>query len=112
MTKSFKEMETYFYNLNLLKELSLCQKLIFYDPYFFAIEDLRFMKSVILNNLSLKYLRFAPSYCKDIWIRKLEFVQILNSLEREPTRCVMNRSNKSKHGQFAFSLEPIFIHLT
>ena len=32
------------------------------------------VNSVILNNLSLKYQRFKPSGCKDIEIRKFEFV--------------------------------------
>ena len=61
------------------KELSLCHKFRFSDPYIFAIRCFRpFISQTVNyvgpNNLSLKYKRFTPSGYKDIEIRKFEFV--------------------------------------
>jgi len=63
------------------KELSLCHKLIFSDPFIFATwccRPLIFQTiiSVRLNNLSLKNHRFTvtPLSCKDIIIKKFNIV--------------------------------------
>ena len=45
------------------------------------------MNSVRLNDPSLKYQRFAPSGCKDMKIRKLEFVTKIQVL------CVTLKAN-------------------
>ena len=50
----------------LLKELSLCHRLWFSDPY-----------SVSSNNLSLKYQRFTPSGCVRLRLENLSFVKNL-----------------------------------
>ena len=39
------------------------------------------MKSVISNNLSLKYQRFKPSGCKDLGLENLILCQRFNSFE-------------------------------
>ena len=62
-----------------LKELSLCHKLKFSNPNNFATQCRRpkifqTMNFVRSNNVSLKYKRPTPSDCKDIGIRKFEFV--------------------------------------
>ena len=44
-------------------QLNLCRPYIFQSIY-----------SVGSNNLSLKFQRFTPSVCKDIWIRKFGFL--------------------------------------
>ena len=61
------------------KELSFCHKLWFSNSYNLATHSLtpfifRTINSVRSNSLSLKYHRFTPSGCKDIGIRKFEFV--------------------------------------
>ena len=61
------------------KSLSLCHKLKFSNPYIFETQCRRpsifqTMNSGRSNDLSLKHQRFAPSSCKDIRIRKFEFV--------------------------------------
>ena len=61
------------------KELSLYHKFRFSDLYIFAIQYRRPFIFQTMNyigpiNLSLKYQRFTPSGCKDIEIRKFEFV--------------------------------------
>ena len=55
------------------KELNLCHRLWFYNPYIFATQCLRpylfqTKYTVRSNNLSLKYQRFTPSGSKDIGI--------------------------------------------
>ena len=64
--KSFKEIKSV-----LLKELSLCHKLKFSNPYIFAILkciSLIFQTQIISSNIihSLKYLRSVSLGCKDI----------------------------------------------
>ena len=65
--------------VNLVKELSLCHKLLFIIPISFAIwwwKPLIFQICVMLWNriYSLKYLRSTTLESKDIGIRKSEFV--------------------------------------
>jgi len=60
-------------------ELSLCHKLWFSNPYILATQCRRpklfqTMNTSRSNNLNLKYKRFTKSGCKDIGIKKLEFV--------------------------------------
>ena len=90
------------------KELSLCHKLKFSNPYIFAILkciSLIFQTQIISSNIihSLKYLRSTTISCKDIGIRKSEFVaktQFLSAfsihlvfLVRENTKyCTINQS--------------------
>ena len=62
-----------------IKELSLCNKLGMSDSYIFATlcrrpQIFQTMNSVRSNNLSLKYQSFTTVGCKDIGIRKFEFV--------------------------------------
>ena len=62
-----------------VKELSLCHKLGFLNPNFFKTKYRRpqifqTMNSGGLNNLSLKYERYASSGCWDLGIIKLGFV--------------------------------------
>ena len=71
----------YFLNhqLNHAKELTLCNKLWFSNPYIFGFQrrkPLKFqtMTFVRSNNISLKYQRFTTMGSKDIGIRKSEFV--------------------------------------
>ena len=64
---------------NLWKELSFCNKLTFSKPYIFATwwcKPLIFqtINSGRSNSLNLKYQKFTPSVCKDIWVRKFKFV--------------------------------------
>ena len=66
-------------NMNVGKELSLCYKLKFSNPYIFTTgwrRSLIFQTYIIWSNRihSLKYLRFTTVGCKDIRIRKYEFV--------------------------------------
>ena len=61
------------------KELSLCHKLKFSNPYIFTTgwrRPLIFQTYIIWSNRihSLKYLRSTTLGCKDIRIRKFEFV--------------------------------------
>ena len=61
------------------KVLSLCHKLKFSNPNTFATQCRRpqifqTINSVRSNNVSLKYQRPTTSGCKDIGIRKFEFV--------------------------------------
>ena len=61
------------------KELSLCNKLWFSNPYIFSTQCSRplifqTMKYVRLNNPSLKYQRFTPTSSRDIGIGTFEFV--------------------------------------
>ena len=61
------------------KEWSLCNKLWFSHPYIFATqcrrpEIFQNMNSVRLNSLSLEYQRFTALGCKDMRIKKFEFV--------------------------------------
>ena len=73
---------------DLTKELSLCHKLKFFNPNIFATQCRRpqifqTLNYVSSNNVSLKYQMPTRSGCKDIGIRKFEFVaktQILQSL--------------------------------
>ena len=67
-----------------LKELSFCHNFWFSNPFIFATQCCRTFifqtkYSVSLNNSSLKYQRFTPSFCKDIGIRIFKFVAKLNS---------------------------------
>ena len=70
------------------KELSLYHKLRFSSPLIFSTLYRRpyifqTINSVRSNYLSLKYQRYTPSVCKEVGIRKFEFVaktQILQSL--------------------------------
>ena len=60
------------------KDLSFCHQFKFLNPHIFATQCRSYLKfltinSVRPNSLSLKYQRFAPSYCKDIDIKKFEF---------------------------------------
>ena len=72
------------------KELSLCHKLWFYNPYIFSTQSCKplifqTINSVRSINLSLKYQRFTPSGCKDIRIGKFVCVaktQLLYSLKQ------------------------------
>ena len=62
-----------------IKELSLCHKLKFSIPNFFATQYYRplicqTMHSVRSDNLNLKYQRCTQSGCKDIVILNFEFV--------------------------------------
>jgi len=62
-----------------IKELSLCNKLWFSNPYIFSTQCSRplifqTMKYVRLNNPSLKYQRFTPTSSRDIGIGTFEFV--------------------------------------
>ena len=57
----------------LLKELSFCHKLWFSNPLIFATRCRRSLifqtlNSESSNSLSLKYLRFIPSGCRDIGV--------------------------------------------
>ena len=69
-----------FWNVRrVVKELSFRHKLKFLNPYIFATRCSRplifqTMNYVRSNSLKLKYYRFKPSGCKDIGIRKCEFV--------------------------------------
>ena len=61
------------------KELSLCHKLRFLNPYIFRTQCHRpqifqTMNCVSSSDLCLKYQRFTPLGCQDISIRKFEFV--------------------------------------
>ena len=73
-------LSNFFSHRNLFaKELSLCHKLRFCNPYIFATQCRRplifqTMHSVRSNSLSLKYQGFSPSGCQYIGIRKYEFV--------------------------------------
>ena len=65
--------------ISCVKELSLCHKLWFSNPYIFGFQrrkPLKFqtMTFVRSNNISLKYQRFTTLGSKDIGIRKSEFV--------------------------------------
>ena len=73
------DTKTYMNIENVLKELSLCHKLKFSNPNIFATQCRRpqifqTMNSVRSNSVSLKYQRPTPSGCKDIGVRKFEFV--------------------------------------
>ena len=62
-----------------IKELSFCHKLWFSNSYNLATHSPRplifqTINSVRSNSLSLKYQRFTPSGCKDIEVRKCDFV--------------------------------------
>ena len=80
-----------------IKELSFCHKLWFSYPYIFATQCRRTlifqtMNHVRPNNLSLKYHRFAPSGCKDIQIRKFEFVAKTQFfLEKKKSKCFSHK---------------------
>ena len=57
------------------KGIDFCQKYKFLNPYIFAAQCRTHLKFQTINSLrskslSLKYQKFAPSYCKDIVIRK------------------------------------------
>ena len=61
------------------KELSLCNKIWFSNPYVFSTQCskpliFQTMKYVRLNNPSLKYQRFTPTSSRDMGIRTFEFV--------------------------------------
>ena len=60
------------------KELSLCNKLWCSNPYIFSIQCSRpyifQTMNYAISNPSLKYQRFTSSGCRDIGIRKFEFV--------------------------------------
>ena len=60
--------------------MSFCRKLKFCYPCILATRDCRPLIFQTLNfvrtkSLSLKYQRFMPLGCKDLWIRKLKFVR-------------------------------------
>ena len=62
-----------------MKELSFCHKLRFSNSYNLATHSPRplifqTINSVRLKSQNLKYQRFTPSDCKDIRVRKCEFV--------------------------------------
>ena len=50
--------------------------LLFSDPYAkqYVVNPLRTLNSTRLNNLNFKYEGFTPSGCKDVGIKKFEFV--------------------------------------
>ena len=61
------------------KEMSFCHKLRFSIPYIFTTQNRRHeifqtLNYVGSNILSLKYQRFTPSDCKEIWNRTFELV--------------------------------------
>ena len=60
-----------------IKKLSLCYKLWFSKSLQPNVEELRYFKvkySVRSNTLRLKYQRFTPSGCKNIGIKRFEFI--------------------------------------
>ena len=64
---------------NYTKEMSSCHKLYFFNLCIYATRSRRHLlfqtiNSVWSNNISLKYYRFTSSGCKNIGIRKFEFV--------------------------------------
>ena len=68
-----------------VKELSICHKRRFSIPFIFSIQYRKHyifqtMNFVRSNYLSLKYQSYTPSGCKDIGIRKFEFVAITQFL--------------------------------
>ena len=68
--------------------MSFCHKLWFSNPYIFATQCRRplifqTMNHVRPNNISLKHQRFTPLGCKDVEIRKFEFVVKTHFLLRE-----------------------------
>ena len=60
--------------VKLRKELSLCFKLSFSNPYISLQPNV--VKSVGSNNLSLNYQRLTPLDCKDKVIRKFKFFSL------------------------------------
>ena len=67
------------FSIRYLKELSFCHKLCLANPDIFATRCCRplifqTMISVRSNNLSLQYLRFTLSGCKNIGLRTFKFV--------------------------------------
>ena len=63
----------------LLKELSFCHIIRFSNSYNLATHFPRplifqTINSGRSNSLNLKYQKFTPSVCKDIWVRKFKFV--------------------------------------
>ena len=69
-----------------------CHKFSVSNPFTFTTQchiplECQTMNSVRLNDPSLKYQRFAPSGCKDMKIRKLEFVTKIQVL------CVTLKAN-------------------
>ena len=80
------------------EELSLCNKLWFSNPYIFSTQCCRplifqTMNYVRLSNPSLKYQRFTPTGCRDIGIRKFDFVA-KNSV---PLKTNLNRVKSSPY---------------
>jgi len=79
--KIFKRLtlRLYLFNTILIKELSLCHKLKFSNPYIYGTWCCRLLifqtKIILCNRIhSLKYLRSTTLGCRDIRIRKSEFV--------------------------------------
>ena len=69
--------------------MSFCRKL--YNPYIFANRchghsKFQIVYTISLKSLSLKYQRFASPGCKDIGIRKFEFVSKLVNFNNIPAR--------------------------
>ena len=75
-----------------VKELSLCPKLKFSNPYIFTTGRRRplIFQTYINRILSLKYLRSTTLGCKDIRIRKFEFVTKTQFL------CILLRKIKTR----------------
>ena len=73
------QVKLFICNVCTVKGMSLCHKLWFYNPYIFATRCCRpkifqTMNCYRSNYLSLTLKMFTQSACKEIWIRKLEFV--------------------------------------
>ena len=66
------------------KELSLCQKLLFYDLYIFALSNIfPTLSSNRSNNISLKYKMFSLSGIKISVLENLSLRQRLNSFKNK-----------------------------
>ena len=75
----FKKFNCIPYMKKIIKELSFCHKLWFYNPYIFAtlwckLWYYKLRQLDLTEFFCLKYQRSTTSGCKDIWIKKWEFV--------------------------------------
>ena len=73
----------------------------FSNPYIFATQCRRSyvfqtINSLRLNNLSLKYQMFMPSGCKDIQIKKFEFVTKTEFFYKQKTFKLLKDKMKGK----------------
>ena len=80
--------------ISLCKELSLCHKLYKFETQCRKPLIFQSMNYVGGNNLILKYQRFTSSGCKNLGIRKFEFVtldliSLANNVYREPLSAVI-----------------------